>query len=283
LQENTQRLYSGLCEWAEVESLSPKGQGLSVEKSLLNNAIVYIKGSLDDKVIREAMRILIMEIIQEARRLYGQRKQHVTLFIDELRFLTSNAVIDASATCAGFAMNMVLAYQGKKDIRNLEDVTINALAAETSIDTNCQLKFVYGTQDPDTCEWAARLSGERQKWVTKQETAEVGHAGEERWEAHRVIGRLEEAYITANTLLSLRERVGVLFQPRELPQIVFTCFVRSECKNRFDKQHFLKSSVKNEETVLVDIQQESNENTTQEQIQETKIKNRQGVSIEELG
>ena len=63
LDENAKRLYGGLIEWAKIQSLNPHSQGLSIEKCLLNNAVVYIRGSLDDKVIRDATRILIMEII----------------------------------------------------------------------------------------------------------------------------------------------------------------------------------------------------------------------------
>ena len=100
LDANAKRMYGGLIEWARIQSLNPHSQGLSIEKCLLNNAVVYIKGSLDDKVIRGATRILIMEIIQEANRLEKARNNHLTLVIDELRFLTSNAVVDATATFA---------------------------------------------------------------------------------------------------------------------------------------------------------------------------------------
>lgn len=252
LQNDAQRLYSGLVEWSSVQSLSPKGHGLRIETSILNNAVVYVKGSLDDKVVQAATRILIMEVIQEAKRLQAQRQHHLTLAIDELRFLTSNAVIDASATCLGFRLNMLLAYQSKKDIRNLEDITINASAAETSINTNCQLKFLYGTQDTETAQWASEMGGTQQKLVTNHEHISVGQLGQETWETYRSVGKQAEDYITRNTMLSLEKRAGVFFQPSVLPEVVFTSFVATTAEHEFTQQHYLNPSMSTDSNATVD-------------------------------
>src|SRR5262249_20730971 len=78
-QETGQRLYHAISQWTQIKSLCPKkGKGLSIEKSLLKNAVVYIKGSLDDDIIKEATRVLIMEIVQEIKRLHTHRKTHVS-------------------------------------------------------------------------------------------------------------------------------------------------------------------------------------------------------------
>ena len=242
LQEQAQRLTSELAEWAEIASLSPKGEGLSIEKCLRSNAAVYIKGSLDDKIVRAATRIIIMEIIQEARRLSGDRSAHLSLYIDELRFLTSNALVDALATVTGFQTNVIVAYQSMNDLRNLEDVNLNPLSIEKSVNTNCQLKFIYGAQDPDTCEWATRMSGEQQKLLTTREETAINGFGAEHWQGKRTRAHSEEAYITSNTMLSLKPCVGVLFQPRELAKIVYTHFVAVTAPISFDKQHCIKAT-----------------------------------------
>jgi hypothetical protein len=70
--------------------------------------------------------------------------------------------------------------------------------------------------------------------------------GEERWAHYRTIGNHEENYIPLNTMLSLNKRIGVLFQPSSLPQIVFTNYVATERAHVFDKQHYLKANTASE-------------------------------------
>ncbi len=236
-----ERLQSMISQWAKIKSLSPrKNKGLSIEKSLLNNAVVYIKGSLDDEIVREANRILVMEIVQEVRRLKHKRKSHASLIIDEVRFLTSNPLVDSLATIANCAANIVLTYQVKSDVRNLTDKSLDAAAIERSIDTNCQLKFIYGSLDPETNEWAEMMSGNQLKLVTRAEHTKVGELGEETWEHTRTIGQEKEALITKNTMLSLESRVGVLFQPRKLAEIVYTSFVPTEKINDLSRTDVVK-------------------------------------------
>ena len=241
LLENAQRAYSHISEWAEIKSLCPKGAGLSFEKSLINNAVIYIKGSLDDEVVCNATRVMIMEIIQEARRLKNQRTSHLSLYIDEVSFLVSRVLVDALATVVGFDTDITLAYQSKTDLRKLKDKNLDPFAVEKSVDTNCQIKFLYGSQDIDTCEWAEKMSGTLQKHITRMEATDIGGLGEETWRGQRFISLLEESHVTHNMMLSLKPRVGVLFQPSQLAQTVYTHWLESTCSHQFDKQHYIKS------------------------------------------
>ena len=229
LETLAQRSLDMLLQWSKVKSFSPKkGRGLSIEKSLLNNAVVYVKGSLDDEIVKQATRVMIMEIVQEIKRLYSIRKSHVSLYMDEVRFRISNPLVDALATILGFDAKVILAYQAKNDVRNLQDKSLNAESIAQSINVNCQLKLIYGSQDPDTNEWVESMSGERVKIITRSEQTKVGTLGEETWEKHRMLGQDIEALITSNMMLSLKQRVGVLFQPREMAQIIYTCYVPTQ-------------------------------------------------------
>jgi hypothetical protein len=248
LKEHGKRLHSAIAQWAQIKSLCPKSKsGLSIEKCLLRNAVVYIKGSIHDEVVVNASRIFVMECIQEIRRLRNQRTTHVTLFLDELRFLISPPVVTALATIASENANVVIAYQSKNDVLNLNDKTLNAKSIEQSINTNCQLKLIYGSQDPETNKWASDMSGARLKMTTRLEHTKVGHLGEETWDKSRTVGMQEEAYITPNAMFSLKKRVGVLFQPRELAQIVYTSFVPVEKNYEFIQSDVFKNTIKESE------------------------------------
>ncbi|MFM2044925.1 MAG: hypothetical protein RLY86_3501 [Pseudomonadota bacterium] len=53
-----------LREWAACDKLCPHaGRGFKVEATLLNAAVVHVRGSLDDAVIRGATQALIMPIL----------------------------------------------------------------------------------------------------------------------------------------------------------------------------------------------------------------------------
>jgi len=229
LKDEARNLYDNLKEWARVDTFSPKkGAGLSVEKSLLNNAVIYIKGSIRDQLVRHATRVLITEIVQEIGRLSesGQLPApQITLAVDEVRFVIGNELVDALATIAGMGCNMVLSHQSVMDLRNLDDKSLNAMAVERSFVNNCQLKVLYKAADPETSKWGADLSGTRNISVPQMQRLNVNHWGGEQFEGQRAINQVEESFITQNELIALEPRTGILYQPNALPQPIFTAWV----------------------------------------------------------
>ena len=228
--------------WREYSSLCPsKKGGFSIEKAIKENAVVYIKGSLRDPVIKTATKVFIVELMQEIERLSksGDKKKHTTVMIDEVAFLVSKQLKEALATIRGFGANLVLAYQGPKDLELVDDVTIDGKALRHSVDQNCQIRAIYGGSDFDTAEWVANMSGTIIKEVTKMEKTDVSDTGGETWDNQRTVGALEENYITTNTIIALPERVCALLVPGRLATIAHTSFVPVKSMNSlFD---FLKS------------------------------------------
>jgi len=220
---DAQRLINELNRWKHVKSLCPKkGRGFSIENALLNNAVVYVQGSLTDSVVKTATKVFIMEVIQEAKRLDKSRNAHMTFIIDEVRFLVSNTLADALATIVGSRVNIVTALQSIGDLLNPDDKTINGKSLLQSVNVNSQIKAVYGGQDIETAEWASKTSGTIQKEVTKLERTNVDVTGGETWEPSRMIAKQEESHLHANMILTLPPRVCALFQPNKLSEICFT-------------------------------------------------------------
>jgi len=217
---------SQLLRWREYASLCPApGTGFSLAKALQEGAVVYVQGSLDDSVIKVATKLFIMEVIQEARRLDSARPHHLTFIIDELRFLVSKQLADALATVVGFRVNIVTAYQSTKDLLAPDDRTLNGQALFQSINTNSQIKAVYGGAEFDTAEWIADLTGTVQKEVRKFEGTEVRPGGGEVWGKNRMIGAQEEALVHPNVVMTLPPRVCVVIRPLELATITHTAFI----------------------------------------------------------
>jgi len=207
-------------EWSEYEKLNPKKAGFSVEQSLLNGAVVYVTSSIDNAVLKGATRALIVEILQESKRLERQRETKLSLFIDELRFLVSKPVMDGLATIAGAGVNMSVAFQNLGDLLTPDDTRLDGRSVQQSVTVNCQVKVVFGGTDFETAEYVAEASGTTIKTVRKFEATETNVAGGEKWAGNRTLGDQEEAVITANRVLSLAQFTGVLLRPRQLALIV---------------------------------------------------------------
>lgn len=210
-----------LKEWASYSKLCPKaGKGFKVELSLTNAAVVYVFGSLDDGVIRAATRAFLQEVIQEARRLQRQRATHLSLFIDELKFLVSDTVVKALATIAGFNAEIVTAYQNFGDLLNPDDARLDGRAVLQSVQVNSQVKLIFGGTDPETADYVSVASGTRMKRVARYERTEINRSGGETWARQRMLADQEESLIPINTVLALPRRVAVLLRPKHLAQVV---------------------------------------------------------------
>jgi type IV secretory pathway TraG/TraD family ATPase VirD4 len=219
-------LYDGLTEFSVLPSLNPKkGGGNKIGDALRAGAAIYIRGSLDDPTVKRAAQVLISEIIQESRRLVSERTHHLTLAIDELKFMISQEISDALATIAGFDVNMILLHQSIKDLRSPEDRSLNVQALESGVLVNCQVKLMYRASDPETAEWASKLSGTKIIRTTKSQKVEHNRYGGEKYQSERMIHDLEVPVISPNEMLSLSPRVGVFFVPERLAHVLFTCFV----------------------------------------------------------
>lgn len=220
------RIKAELKRWKQIKSLCPKnGKGFSIEKALTENAVVYVQGSLTDSVVKAATKLFIVELIQECKRLRNKRSSHLTIVVDEVRFLVSKVLADALATIVGFNVNIVTAYQSIKDLQAPDDKTLDGESILQSINVNSQLKAVYGGADFDTAEWIANLSGVIQKNVTKMEKTEIRKSGGEIWEDGRAVGTQEENLIPTNTVLTLPPRICVTIQPGKNATPCFTSFV----------------------------------------------------------
>ena len=229
---DTTRSLNYINEWLQIPTfrVDRNKRGFAVDKCFENNAVVYIRGDLDDDVINKACTVLLMEICQECKRLYesGVKQQAATLLIDEVAFLINEQLADALATVAGFDMNIGLAYQSEGDLLNLKDKTLNSDAIATRVKVNCKNSMYYMAADAETAKVMAEESGEIFKSVTRSQSVKVGRHLEETWEEKRDIHKVDEHLITANQARMLPERVGVLYRPNTLAEICHTCWIPVE-------------------------------------------------------
>lgn len=227
LKDDLSELREGLAEWAQISTFtsSRKRKGHSIETSILNNAVVYVRGSLNDSVINAATRCYVSELVQFILST-PQRETHVTLLVDETRFVISKEIVDALATIREFKANMFLATQAITDLRNLEDKSIDGAALQKSVEINCQVKKIMRAGDEDTAEWASGLSGTKQVRAAGNERTEVNRWGGEKWEAQRSFNMVEVPLFHKNVfLVALPPMVSILYQPGALPCPTFSSWL----------------------------------------------------------
>ncbi|MFM2043298.1 MAG: hypothetical protein RLY86_1874 [Pseudomonadota bacterium] len=159
-------------------------------------------------------------MIQQARALKDQRTAHLSLYIDELRFLVCDTVCKALATVAGFDAEIITAYQNFGDLLAPADSRLDGESVLQAVRVNSQLKLVFGGTDPVTAEWVAEASGTRRLTVARLERTEINRAGGETWARQRTLADLEEPLVPINTVLALPPRVAVLLRPGTLARIV---------------------------------------------------------------
>lgn len=227
IKDDLSQLRDGLAEWAQISTFTPnrKRKGHSIEQCLLNDAVVYIKGSLNDNVVKAATRAYVSELIKEAGRLYPQRTSQITAFIDEVRFLISEELVDALATTRELKMNMLLATQAISDLKNIEDKTIDGEALQTSVEVNCQIKMIYRAGDPKTAEWGEKLSGTKTIRVAGNEKTQINRWGAEEWDNVRAFNEKEVPFFHRNVFLTFPPMVYLLYQPTALPTVGFSSWV----------------------------------------------------------
>jgi hypothetical protein len=227
LSDSVKRSLNYINEWLRLSTfrVDKRRRGFSAERSLQENAVVYIRGNLDDDVINKASTVLLMELVQECKRLDPSRDNHVFLAVDEVAFLINDKIADALATVGAFRCNMLLSYQSEGDLLNLKDKTQNTRAISTRVKTNCKISLYYMASDYETAQVMAEESGTVQKAVTRSQRVDIGKYQQETWDNSRDIHKVEEAFITANKAKMLPNRVGILYRPATLAEICCTSWV----------------------------------------------------------
>lgn len=221
--ESSSNIRTELAIWRLLPNLFPKkGNSFSVDNAVDNADVVYVRARQDDDLIRQITTSLLVEWKDYVVK--SSPKVHQFCMLDEARFIMSDNVANALATVLSKNANMGLAYQQRDDLQKNPDKTVNGEALQASAETNTLLTLIYKCSF-DTAEWIAQESGTKPITVTKLEDVETDGFGSERWGGKRMIGQVEEHFITTNSIRALKKRVGVFDNNEGLMQFLFTCWI----------------------------------------------------------
>ncbi|HCL5311431.1 TPA: type IV secretory system conjugative DNA transfer family protein [Salmonella enterica] len=215
LEEDVPAFYGELEEVALVNSINATN-GFSLKEIFDDGGCCYIIGSTRNQKIISAQRMILTRLIQiaETRDRINSTPRVVAIFLDELKYHLSRPALEGLGTSRDKSVHIFMAFQAIDDLRDCP-ADLNGEAVIGAVIENAKFKMIYQLQNPETAEWAARMTGsilvddEMRKTKTDISLTEIV-------ETDRMIRQAETYYVDSNMFLNLPERVGFIFTTKEL-------------------------------------------------------------------
>lgn len=213
-------------EMADLDTINASSPGVDFAEVIEQGGIVYLVGSTRQEIVKRAMRLLMVRLVQiceQRDRLKPQRS--VCAFLDELKYHISKPAMEIFGAARDKGLHAIAAHQSLADLREVPN-DLDPDAVVGSVIENTGLKVIYKLQDPDTAEWIARRSGTK---LVDEEVRKVGRnmAQSEIIDDERTLRQGETYLVDTNMLQNLPKRVAVFFS-EELPQFIGTSPVPTE-------------------------------------------------------
>ncbi|HAH9702434.1 TPA: type IV secretory system conjugative DNA transfer family protein [Escherichia coli] len=204
-------------EIALVNSVNAKN-GFSLKEIFDNGGCCYIIGSTRNQKIISAQRMILTRLIQiaETRDRINTTPRVVAIFLDELKYHISRPTMEGLGTARDKSVHIFMAFQAIDDLRDCPS-DLNGDSVIGAVIENAKFKLIYKIQNPETAEWAAKMTGsilvddEMRKVRTDLSLIE-------KVDTDRMIRQAESYYVDSNMFLNLPERVGFVFTSKDLPK-----------------------------------------------------------------
>jgi hypothetical protein len=227
MRSSLNKVSSSLIEWKFLKSINAKAsRGFNVERTIKDNSVAIIRGSVSDKLVIKFTTIILKEIVDTILRVGKANKpEHTLLVIDEARFVITDELSKALATMLSKGCSTMISYQAIKDTENSDDKSVKETSIAQSINVNTKWTICYQAADFETAEWISKETGIVQKMVARMETVERNKHGGEEWTDNKTLNSLEEQFFTTNVAQSLPERVAIFIRGRELAVLLHTSWI----------------------------------------------------------
>ncbi|UAM87565.1 type IV secretory system conjugative DNA transfer family protein [Salmonella enterica] len=217
LREDVPAFCDELEEIALVNSINAKN-GFSLKYVFDEGGCCYIIGSTRNQKIISAQRMILTRLIQiaETRDRIKSTPRTVAIFLDELKYHLSRPALEELGTARDKGVHIFMAFQATDDLRDCPS-DLNGDSVTGAVIENAKFKLIYKIQNPETAEWAAKMTGsilvddEMRKIRTDLSLTE-------KVDTDRMIRQAESYYVDSNMFLNLPEKVGFVFTSTELPR-----------------------------------------------------------------
>ncbi|EFR6819705.1 type IV secretion system DNA-binding domain-containing protein [Salmonella enterica] len=217
LREDVPAFFGELEEIALVNSINATN-GFSLKEVFDEGGCCYIIGSTRNQKIISAQRMILTRLIQiaETRDRINTTPRTVAIFLDELKYHLSRPALEGLGTARDKGVHIFMAFQATDDLRDCPS-DLNGDSVIGAVIENAKFKLIYKIQNPETAEWAARMTG---SILVDDEMRKVRTdlSLTEKVDTDRMIRQAESYYIDSNMFLNLPEKVGFVFTSTELPR-----------------------------------------------------------------
>ncbi len=204
-------------EIALVNSVNAKN-GFSLKEIFDNGGCCYIIGSTRNQKIISAQRMILTRLIQiaETRDRINTTPRVIAIFLDELKYHISRPTMEGLGTARDKSVHIFMAFQAIDDLRDCPS-DLNGDSVIGAVIENAKFKLIYKIQNPETAEWAAKMTG---SILVDDEMRKVRTdlSLTEKVDTDRMIRQAESYYVDSNMFLNLPERVGFVFTSKDLPK-----------------------------------------------------------------
>ena len=221
LMDNAKGFMSQLKEWSRIKAIQTR-EGVDLSSPLNNGGVIFIDGALRGEVIPQLLKMVVMRLIQLIEKRTTNR--HVTVFLDEFKYLISPEIIKSFATIRDRGCNLILAHQALDDFKDCGS-DLRPEVVEGGILVNTQIKIINRCADSKTAEWAAKLTGK--VWVDKERRTAARNEGlAENIHSDRLLDKVEKYLIDENTMLNLHPGCALLIGADQ-PKLVFSQAIKT--------------------------------------------------------
>ena len=184
-----------------------------LQKLLNEQGTLYVKCKLakSSSSVKLATKIVLMAILDAIEnRPINEEQHHVTIMLDELKFIITERVSQALGSIRNKGGSLVLNYQSEGDLANPDDITLDGRAIQQQINANTAIKICYKTLDNHNNATLSSLTGTVVKEArsnsvtTNEKLIALSNTGEAR------MMQQKETLYTENDFLSLPKRVAIM-------------------------------------------------------------------------
>ncbi len=231
LREDVPAFCGELEEIALVNSINAT-KGFSLKEVFDEGGCCYIIGSTRNQKIISAQRMILTRLIQiaETRDRINSTPRTVAIFLDELKYHLSRPALEGLGTARDKGVHIFMAFQAIDDLRDCPS-DLNGDSVIGAIIENAKFKLIYKIQNPETAEWAAKMTG---SILVDDEMRKVRTdlSLTEKVDTDRMIRQAESYYVDSNMFLNLLKKL-VLYLRQPNYQELQRCFrFRSKRKHR---------------------------------------------------
>lgn len=247
LREDVPAFCGELEEIALVNSINARN-GFSLKEVFDEGGCCYIIGSTRNQKIISAQRMILTRLIQiaETRDRINSTPRTVAIFLDELKYHLSRPALEGLGTARDKGVHIFMAFQATDDLRDCPS-DLNGDSVIGAVVENAKFKLIYKIQNPETAEWAAKMTG---SILVDDEMRKVRTdlSLTEKVDTDRMIRQAESHYVDSNMFLNLPEKVGFVFTSTELPSAtkMFQVQVKKENIELLSFEHKQATPEKNE-------------------------------------